>query len=425
VNCYILRYAEIGLKSDQTRRRWLNVLKENVQRGLFRNDVEYSALKIVQGRLILYTEDEGAEEVLSKAFGVVSFSPAREIRAELEDIRKAALELYDECGRGTFRVSSQRITKDFEMTSMELNCHIGDAICGLGGVVDLVDYETNIGIEIIWENAYLFHRSLPGPGGLPYGVQGEGCAIIRDYRDFLSCLLFMKRGCKVDLLVLRSPMACNYIDLLQSYAFGGLKTLLIDDEWQLEKAMERYIKEGIEVFVSGDAIEPPADGVDLCPTELYSSQMAEQALRMCNIYSLPAPIDNYRISAGCVVYYKGTVLLLRRKDEKTWVLPKGGVDSMELFPEAASREVCEESGVCSLQVSEYIGKTRYSASDREGPFTKDVYYFIGHAKNNKVALEYIFDSYTFLPAPEAHELLSFENDRRILRGSEKILKHIK
>jgi len=425
VDCYILRYAEIGLKSDQTRRRWLEILRENIQRGLFLDEVEFDDLAIVQGRLILYTNDERASSTLKRSFGVVSFSPAEEIDADLEAIGRASEELYKKENLKTFRVSTQRVTKDFPLTSMELNCCVGDIICKCGGRVDLESYELNIGIELIKGKAYIFHETFEGPGGIPYGVQGTGCSVIRDFRDFLSCLLFMKRGCEVVLIVLNSPMAANYIDLLQSYAFRGLRILLVDEAWQLKKAMEKYMDEGIEVFISAEPLDVPPESVNICPTELYTQSMAHDSLKACNIEKMPRPLTDHKISAGCVVLYRDTVLLLRRKEEKTWVLPKGGVDSLEFFREAALRETCEESGICSLEISEHIGKTRYSASDIHGPFTKDVYYYLSHSKKNKVVLEHLFDSYTFLPMVEALELISFESDKRVLMRAQRYLKHIK
>jgi len=402
----------------------LQALRDNIKRGLFQDRVDHNGLEIVQGRLILHTSDSRATDCLSKAFGIVSFSPATEIRADLADIRREALALYNEHRPATFRVTSQRLTKEFPMTSIEINCSIGDAICGCGGTVDLENHEMNIGIEVIKGRAYVLCERFKGPGGLPYGVQGSACAIVRNYRDFLSALLFMKRGCRIDLVVLNSPMAANYIDILQSYSFEGLDVLLVEKEREIVSAIKRYMERGLEVFVSGDEMKMPEGAVNLCPTELYSPDMARSALRSCNILSLPEPVENHRVSAGCTVFYKDTVLLLRRADEKTWVLPKGGVDSMEFFSEAAMREVCEESGICSQRLMAYIGKTRYSASDMHGPFTKDVYYYLSVAKDNDVHLEHIFDSYTFLPVPEAMELLSFENDRKILRSAERIFINI-
>ncbi|MBN1785774.1 MAG: NUDIX domain-containing protein [Candidatus Methanofastidiosa archaeon] len=422
MNCYLLRYSEIGLKSYQTRKRWLETLKRNVQKGLFWSDVEYSRLDIVQGRLILYSEDSNAEKVLEKVFGLVSFSPATETRADIGEIKDVALSIYDETRPGSFRVTSQRVTKEFCMTSIEINQCVGEAVYESGGKVDLRNFELNIGIEIIGDKAYTFYNTFRGPGGLPIGVQGTGCAIVRDFKDFASCLLFMKRGCMVDLIVLSSPMASTYIDILQGYAFEGLKILLIDKEWQIMPAMQRYLDAGIEIFVTAEPLESPENMVNLCPTELYTIEEARAALEECNLSDVPDPVNDYRISAGCVIYYNDTILLLRRKAEKTWVLPKGGVDGMEYFRDAAMREACEESGACNLDFKHYIGKSHYSSKDRHGQFTKDVYYYLCYSKKFEVALEYLFDSYTMLPAAEAIDLLTFENDKKIVRKAEKIRK---
>jgi len=424
VNCYLLRYAEIGLKSNQTRKRWLEILRKNIQRGLFWIGAGYDRVVIVQGRLLLYSDDKRVEDVLAHTFGLVSYSPAEEFDADIEEIKSRAIELYKQEDPSTFRVTTQRVTKNFEMTSIEINYCVGEAVYECGGKVDLTGYDLNIGIEIINERAYIFSESFKCPGGLPLGVQGGGCAIIRDYRDFVSALLFMKRGCNADLIVVRSSMCSNYIDILQGYAFMGLRILLVDEEWELGAAMAVFSKEGTEIFVSGVLLKE-CPGTNLCPCELYSEDHLERSINGCNLNVIPMPARDFKISAGCVIYYNDTVLLLRRKEEKTWAFPKGGVDNMEFFRQAAIREACEESGSCSLEILEYVGKSHYSARDKEGPFTKDVYYYLCETKRNDVSLEYLFDSYTFLPQPEAKELLSFENDKIIIEEAERIRKHIK
>lgn len=54
------------------------------------------------------------------------------------------------------------------------------------------------------------------------------------------------------------------------------------------------------------------------------------------------------------------MLLIRRRDEGTWIFPKGHVEGKETDKEAAIREVAEETGISGIKPSLYIGSIEYS-----------------------------------------------------------------
>lgn len=64
------------------------------------------------------------------------------------------------------------------------------------------------------------------------------------------------------------------------------------------------------------------------------------------------------VSSGGVVVFGNTILLLR-KYNGDWVLPKGRVEKGEKLHTAALREVLEESGVKGGEIIQYIGKVNY------------------------------------------------------------------
>jgi thiamine biosynthesis protein ThiI len=206
-----VRYAELGIKSDQTRKMWLRQLRDNVVRCLAWDDIPYSRVKIVQGRLIVYTRDGSAPACLRRVFGVASVSPAVELPSDMERIKKEALSLFHARAPKSFRVTSQRVTKDFPLTSQQINEQVGEAVYGAGGTVRLTAYELNIRIEIIHGRAYVFSSALQGVGGLPLGTQQRGCAVVETERDVLAALLFMRRGCPVELVVLDTNQAGQYL----------------------------------------------------------------------------------------------------------------------------------------------------------------------------------------------------------------------
>ena len=63
------------------------------------------------------------------------------------------------------------------------------------------------------------------------------------------------------------------------------------------------------------------------------------------------------VSSGGVVAFGNTILLLK-KYNGDWVLPKGRVENGESTKEAALREVLEEAGVKG-QILDYIGEVNY------------------------------------------------------------------
>ena len=96
------------------------------------------------------------------------------------------------------------------------------------------------------------------------------------------------------------------------------------------------------------------------------------------------------ISAGGVVFHKDKVLVLK-KFNGAWVLPKGKVEHGETLQEAALREVKEEANVVA-DIGEYIGKIQYK------------YYNHQHQKNStKVVHWYVMNSESTKAKPLADE----------------------
>lgn len=87
------------------------------------------------------------------------------------------------------------------------------------------------------------------------------------------------------------------------------------------------------------------------------------------------------ISAGGVVIFGNAILLLRRYNGD-WVLPKGKVEKEEALHQAAIREVYEESRA-RVEVLAYLGEIHYSYRDcwKEEVINKTVHWYLMKAKN--------------------------------------------
>ncbi len=88
------------------------------------------------------------------------------------------------------------------------------------------------------------------------------------------------------------------------------------------------------------------------------------------------------ISAGGVVVFGNTILLLK-KYNGDWVLPKGKVELDESFEQTAIREVYEEASV-KVDVIEYLDKIHYTYKNNwedNNVINKTVYWFLMQAKS--------------------------------------------
>lgn len=255
--CVLVRYGEIALKSDQTRKWWNNTLLSNMKDCLEKNNISYSSISVVLGRFIVHTEDtRKASIALKNVFGITSLSPAIKIEAEFEMIKEKSLELSKGKGK-KFRVSSRRITKDFFMNSNEVNEVLGAYLKEkLNLEVSLLNYDFEMGIEFLEGYAYLFTERIEAFGGLPLGVQGEVISLVSSGIDSpVAAWLLMKRGCKVDLMHFKITEEGyqKYLkikDILQKFSYGHeIKDYIIDGTPYLYNTKQKLCGKGKEKWI--------------------------------------------------------------------------------------------------------------------------------------------------------------------------------
>jgi thiamine biosynthesis protein ThiI len=199
MNCIIVRYSEIGLKSYRTRRGLEKALIGNIKQCLVANKIAFKKVWARNGRIII-TNASNAEP-LARVFGVASASPSKRVGIGIDEIKPAALEAYRTAakGRKSFRISCRRVTKDTKLGSVRINELVGEhLIKEAGAPVNLSKPGIDIGIEILLKQAYVFSERFVGPSGLPLGSQGRvACIFDAEPATVASCYLMMKRGCNV------------------------------------------------------------------------------------------------------------------------------------------------------------------------------------------------------------------------------------
>jgi thiamine biosynthesis protein ThiI len=200
-----LRVGELFLKG-KNRFLFEKALEQNLRRCLEgRPDVE---LVPSHGRLfVLGADDEDLISRLSAVFGVASLSPVLFCEKTLPAISATAVELAkDHPGTKTFRVSSRRGDKTFELTSQELNRDVGAAVfLATGWKVDLESPDLNIGLEIGPYGTFLWSRNLKGAGGLPTGTGGKALLLLSGGIDSpVAGHFIQKRGLELDAVYFHS-----------------------------------------------------------------------------------------------------------------------------------------------------------------------------------------------------------------------------
>ncbi len=218
----LVRYGEIGLKGAN-RPAFERVLLKRVQRALA--GLDEVRVDRRHGRLIVRLaaaagrpgEPDGdgtlAEEVcqrLARVFGVVSASPAAETGLDLAEIEAAAAEALRSAAGGrpaTFKVEARRANKGFPLDSQALARHLGAHLLRAvpGVTVDVHRPQVTVSVEVR-EAAYVYTRTVAGPGGLPVGSSGRAVLLLSGGIDSpVAGWMAMKRGLELAAAHFHSP----------------------------------------------------------------------------------------------------------------------------------------------------------------------------------------------------------------------------
>ena len=199
----LVRYGEIGVKSPVVRKRFEKKLISNIKKLI------KCKITINQGRIFLFPEDhDQALESLKKIFGVVSYSPTVStktdhdaIKATVQDYIKKLMEKGEFNPEKPFAVKCRRVGTH-KFSSREMAGFCGAAVIEITDApVDLSNPEFRLYIEVREDITYIFHKKIPGPGGLPIGTQGRMISLVSGGIDSpVATYLMMKRGCDITIL---------------------------------------------------------------------------------------------------------------------------------------------------------------------------------------------------------------------------------
>lgn len=124
------------------------------------------------------------------------------------------------------------------------------------------------------------------------------------------------------------------------------------------------------------------------------------------------------ISAGGVVFF-GNAILLLKKYNGDWVLPKGKVEYRETFEEAAIREVHEEAAA-KVEVIKYLGEIHYTFKNSwedNNMINKTVHWFLMQSRTiNCIPLkdEGFIDA-KFIHIDRVMDIAKYEDEKQIIK----------
>ena len=210
---FLIKYAEIGIKG-KNRHIFEEALCRQMRRALEQVDGEFSVTREM-GRIYVRTEGafdyDGAVEALKCVFGIAGICPVVILEdTGLEDLAASVVDymkqVYGEQEK-TFKVCARRAKKTYPLSSMELNCELGERVLDAcpNMKVDVHHPDVYLNVEIR-QNIYLYSETIPGPGGMPVGTNGQAMLLLSGGIDSpVAGYMIAKRGVKIDAVYFHAP----------------------------------------------------------------------------------------------------------------------------------------------------------------------------------------------------------------------------
>lgn len=206
----LIRYGEISTKG-RNRHHFVEKLKQSIQRAI--RDFPNAKVQGQRERMYIVLNGNRAEDIIERIrgiFGIQSFSPAVKTSRDIEEMKAAALRLFQEVYQAgnSFKITAKRADKTYSLDTNELNhvfgSHLLKNIPNLK--VDVKNPDIDLRVEVRSEATYLSCETILGAGGLPIGSSGKAMLMLSGGIDSpVAGFLSMKRGLEVEAVHFFSP----------------------------------------------------------------------------------------------------------------------------------------------------------------------------------------------------------------------------
>lgn len=195
----LVHYHEIGLKG-KNRSRFEHVLMDSLKAALAAFSV--GTITRISGHILVTFsvrgEAERAMPLIAKVPGVARCSLAFHTNREPAEYCKAAIDALREFGPfETFKAASRRSNTDYELTSMDLNQQVGEALCLAfpDKKVKMKDPDATVHVLVVQGSVYVYAKSMRAVGGLPQGSAGKVVTLLSSGIDSpVATWLLARRG---------------------------------------------------------------------------------------------------------------------------------------------------------------------------------------------------------------------------------------
>jgi len=205
--------SEIYLKSKQTRRRFMPILRANLESALA--GAAPDAVVSQRGNQefnIATAHLEAAAAAARTVFGLQRIDRVHPIEAHnLEDLTGNVARLATTAVEGRKFAVRVRRAGNHDWTSHDAEVAIGDALFAASAGVDLAHPEVTVRVRVAGNRGVVVAESWKGPGGLPVGTQSPCLVMLSGGIDSpVAAWMMMRRGCPVDML--HFQLECNQAD---------------------------------------------------------------------------------------------------------------------------------------------------------------------------------------------------------------------
>jgi thiamine biosynthesis protein ThiI len=207
----LLRFGgELGTKARATRRQFRRRLLHNLRDALASAGLP-AHIEVSHDRLWAHLPDlpdaaSGApprDHPLLRVFGIQSVSfVERHPAPDLASVVRTGEALFRERVRGRrFAVRARRVgaREAIRVDPRAVERELGTALLAVAAGVDLSHPEATVHIELSGGDAAYFSERLPGPGGLPLGVEGRAVALVSGgFDSAVAAWQMQRRGVSLD-----------------------------------------------------------------------------------------------------------------------------------------------------------------------------------------------------------------------------------
>lgn len=195
----LVHYHEIGLKG-KNRARFEHILMDNLKAALAAFSVA-TVTRISGHILVTFSvagEAERAFPLIARVPGVARVSLAFHTNRDPREYGQAAIDALAEAGDfESFKVAARRSNTDYELTSLDLNCQVGEVLCEAypDKKVLMHDPDAVVHVLVVQGSVYVYARSVPGVGGLPQGSAGKVMTLLSSGIDSpVATWMLARRG---------------------------------------------------------------------------------------------------------------------------------------------------------------------------------------------------------------------------------------